>query len=179
MNLRVTSTGAGLVGLAGAFFLGMMSLAPRSHDPVAMMRAVGQAAGGAGGIGLAMIVFGLLRKTPQAKYTAEAVPAAAPAARHSLAVYTPLVIAVAEVLWLLVLVLGLLFAVGDTPYVNTPENEHFFQLAAALPVAAGMIWGVICGLLHWPRGVVQWVALIVGIVACAAWCEAFALGYVR
>jgi hypothetical protein len=126
-----------------------------------------------------MVVFGLLRKTPQARLAAEAVPAAVPAARHSLAVYTPLLIALAEVLWLLVLVLGLLFAVGDTPYVNTPEKEHAFQLVAALPVVAGTIWGVICGLLHWSRGVAQWVALILGIVACAAWCEALALGYVR
>lgn len=176
MNRRVTITGAVLIGAAGAFFLGMTTMAPRSTDPVAMMRAVGQAAGGAAGIGLAMVVFGLPRKAPRP--AAVEAPAIQPR-RHKLAPYVPIILAFGEVLWIIVLILGLLFAVGDTPYVNTPAKEHLFQMIGAVPVVIGLLWGVACMLLRWALGAVQWTALLVGVLACAAWCEGFALGYIR
>jgi hypothetical protein len=179
MNLRVTITGTALVGLAAAFFLGMTTMAPRSTDPVAMLRAVGQASGGAGGVGLAMIVFGLLRKAPRPATIAAAPAPAVQPRRHQIAAYVPIAVAFGEVLWLVVLVFGLLFAVGDTPYVNTPAKEHMFQVIGALPVVGGLLWGMACMLLRWARGALQWIALLVGFLACAAWCEAFALGYIR
>ncbi len=61
-NWRIVGVGAVLIVLATALFLGMLSVAPRSSDPVAMMRAVGDAAGVIGGVSLAMIVFGLIGK---------------------------------------------------------------------------------------------------------------------
>ena len=63
MNKRVVFTGAALIGLAAAFFFwSLTNLAPKSNDPVELMRTVGTVCGGAGGIGLAMIIFGLLRR---------------------------------------------------------------------------------------------------------------------
>jgi hypothetical protein len=62
MNIRVISAGALLVVLATGFFLYMSTMMPRSNDPVEMMRTVGMVSGGAAGLGLVMILFGLFRR---------------------------------------------------------------------------------------------------------------------
>jgi len=62
MNIRVISAGALLVVLATGFFFYMSTMMPRSNDPVEMMRTVGMVSGGAAGLGLAMILFGLFRR---------------------------------------------------------------------------------------------------------------------
>lgn len=62
MNLRVVITGAGLIALGAGFFFYMSGLAPRSNDPAAMMRAVGMVSGGAAGLGVVMIPFGVFRR---------------------------------------------------------------------------------------------------------------------
>jgi hypothetical protein len=62
MNLRVIVTGAALAGLALAFFFGMATIAPKSNDPVAMMQTVGTVSGGAGVLGLVMVIFGVAKK---------------------------------------------------------------------------------------------------------------------
>jgi hypothetical protein len=62
INARVVIAGAVLLGLAALFFFGMLTIAPKSNDPAAMMRTVGQVAGAVGGLGIVMIVFGLIRK---------------------------------------------------------------------------------------------------------------------
>ena len=62
MNPRVVIAGAILLGLAALFFLGMLTVAPKSNDPAAMMRTVGRVAGAAGGLGVFMIIFGLIIK---------------------------------------------------------------------------------------------------------------------
>ncbi|HTQ33560.1 MAG TPA: hypothetical protein VMI30_05285 [Stellaceae bacterium] len=62
MNLRVVITGAVMVVLALGFFFYMGSLAPRSNDPAAMMRTVGEVSGAEGAIGIVMVAFGLLRR---------------------------------------------------------------------------------------------------------------------
>jgi hypothetical protein len=51
--------------IAAGFFLAMMLIAPKSTDPVAMMKTVGQVSGLLGGIGVALIVFGLFAKRPK------------------------------------------------------------------------------------------------------------------
>ncbi len=61
-NLRVVLTGAGLIVLAAAFFLYMLTLTGKSTDPAAMMQTVGTVSGVASGLGVAMIVFGFLKK---------------------------------------------------------------------------------------------------------------------
>jgi hypothetical protein len=48
------------MAVAVAFFLGMQTVAPRSTDPVELMRTVGQISGVAGGIGIVMVVIGLV-----------------------------------------------------------------------------------------------------------------------
>jgi hypothetical protein len=62
INARVVMTGAVLLGLAVLFFLGMLTIAPKSNDPAEMMRTVGQVAGVVGALGVVMIIFGLIRK---------------------------------------------------------------------------------------------------------------------
>jgi hypothetical protein len=62
MNLRVVLTGAVMVVAAIGFFFYMGTFAPRSNDPVGLMRTVGQVSGAVGAIGLVMIVFGVLRR---------------------------------------------------------------------------------------------------------------------
>jgi hypothetical protein len=63
MNKRVLVTGAATVGLAAAFFFwSLTTLAPKSNDPAAMMRTVGQVCGAVGGIGIVMVLFGLFRR---------------------------------------------------------------------------------------------------------------------
>ena len=49
-----------MVLAALAFFLVMQLLAPRSTDPVELMRTVGQVSGAVGGIGLVVLVLGLV-----------------------------------------------------------------------------------------------------------------------
>ena len=64
-NFRAVVVGALLAVLAAAFFEGMTTLAPRSNDPVAMMRTVGQVAGFVASLGGVMIVFGLIGRKPR------------------------------------------------------------------------------------------------------------------
>jgi hypothetical protein len=54
----------GLVLLSGAvsFFLYMLTIAPSSNDPAALMQTVGTVSGAVGGLSLAMIIFGLVGK---------------------------------------------------------------------------------------------------------------------
>jgi hypothetical protein len=62
LNARILIVGVALMVLAGGFFLGMSAMAPKSNDPVEMMRTVGQVAGAVGGLGLVMAIFGLIGK---------------------------------------------------------------------------------------------------------------------
>ncbi len=65
-NMRIVVVGGVLLVLAAMFFLGMMTMAPKSNDPVAMMRTVGQVSGVVGAIALVMIVMGLIgKKAPE------------------------------------------------------------------------------------------------------------------
>jgi hypothetical protein len=65
-NLRVVITGAVMILLAGCFFAYMTTLAPRSNDPVEMLRTVGQVSGAVAGLGLVMIVYGLIGRKVKA-----------------------------------------------------------------------------------------------------------------
>jgi hypothetical protein len=57
-NLRVVIVGVVLFVLAIAFFLVMMSLAPKSNDPVELLRVAGTVSGVVIGLSIAMIVGG-------------------------------------------------------------------------------------------------------------------------
>jgi hypothetical protein len=81
-KLRLVTGGLVLVGFAIVFFLAMTAVAAcsmrsahaglwpavcpfvtvKSNDPVAMMQVVGETAGAAGGLGIAMIIAGVIRK---------------------------------------------------------------------------------------------------------------------
>jgi heme/copper-type cytochrome/quinol oxidase subunit 4 len=61
-NWRIVIVGLVLIVLALAFFLFMMSIAPKSNDPVALMQTVGTVVGAVGGISLVMIIIGLIGK---------------------------------------------------------------------------------------------------------------------
>lgn len=58
-NWRFVGAGALLIVLSVAFFVGMMGMAPRSSDPVGLMRTVGEVVGVLSGISLALIALGL------------------------------------------------------------------------------------------------------------------------
>jgi hypothetical protein len=62
INRRVVMVGAVLIGLAAAFFFAMGAMAPKSNDPAAMLRTVGEVSGVLAGVGLVMIVLGLVGK---------------------------------------------------------------------------------------------------------------------
>jgi hypothetical protein len=62
-NWRVVVVGFVLIVIAPAFFVGMLGVAPRSNDPVALMQTVGQVAGVVGRLGLVMLIVGLVGKT--------------------------------------------------------------------------------------------------------------------
>jgi len=59
-NMRLIIVGMVLVVAAGGFFLVMMGMAPKSNDPVSMMRTVGELSGAVAGIGLVMAIVGLV-----------------------------------------------------------------------------------------------------------------------
>ena len=61
-NWRLIIVGVVLLGLAGTFFLVMLGMVPRSNDPAALMRTVGQVSGGVSGLSIAMIIVGLIGK---------------------------------------------------------------------------------------------------------------------
>jgi hypothetical protein len=61
-NRRVVFAGLGLLVFAVAFFIVMLSMAPRSNDPVELMRTVGAVSGAVGGLAIAMMVIGTLKK---------------------------------------------------------------------------------------------------------------------
>lgn len=65
-NMRLVMVGVALFVLAIAFFLLMLSLAPKSNDPVELMRTVGMVSGVVGGLAIAMIVGGQIGTKVQA-----------------------------------------------------------------------------------------------------------------
>ena len=49
-----------LIILAGGFYVFMLTAAPKSTDPVALMQTVGTVSGAVGGISVVMVLFGLI-----------------------------------------------------------------------------------------------------------------------
>jgi hypothetical protein len=84
-----------------------------------------------------------------------------------LACYVPLTAVAAEFVWIVLLFLALIFSVGDTPYVNTPEKSQFFGWLSAIPAAFGAVFGIIGIVLRLPVKTVDWIFLIAGTAVCA------------
>jgi uncharacterized protein YpmB len=61
-NWRIVIVGFVLVVIAIAFYFLMLSKAPKSNDPAALMQTVGTVAGVVGGLSLVMIIIGLIGK---------------------------------------------------------------------------------------------------------------------
>jgi len=59
-NWRVVIVGNVLICFAVGFFFFMLSTAPKSNDPVALMRTVGTVSGVVVGLAFVMIVVGLI-----------------------------------------------------------------------------------------------------------------------
>jgi hypothetical protein len=83
------------------------------------------------------------------------------------ACYLPIAAAGFEFVWIFVLFLALIFSVGDTPYVNTPEKSRLFDTFSAWPAAAGVLFGVVVILFRLPVKAIDWFFLIAGILVCA------------
>ena len=62
---RIIVVGFLLILLALGFYFFMLSIAPTSTDPMALMQTVGTVAGAAVGLSLAMIIIGLIGKKVQ------------------------------------------------------------------------------------------------------------------
>jgi hypothetical protein len=99
--------------------------------------------------------------------TDSAVPTAGKRRWKRIACYLPLAAVALELVWIFLLFMALIFAVGDTPYVNTPDKERFFSLLSVGPAAVGVLFGLIGILLRWPVKIVDWVFLITGTAGCA------------
>jgi len=61
-NWRIVIVGFFLIILALGFYFFMLSIAPTSNDPAALMQTVGTVSGVAVGISLVMIIIGLIGK---------------------------------------------------------------------------------------------------------------------
>ena len=61
-NWRVVIVGFVLAVVAVIFYFYMLSIAPTSNDPVALMKTVGTVAGVVCGLSLVMIILGLIGK---------------------------------------------------------------------------------------------------------------------
>lgn len=61
-NWRVVIVGLVLAVVAIVFYCYMLSIAPTSNDPVALMKTVGTVAGVVCGLSLVMIILGLIGK---------------------------------------------------------------------------------------------------------------------
>ena len=83
------------------------------------------------------------------------------------ACYLPIAAAGFEFVWIFVLFLALIFSVGDTPYVNTPEKSRFFDTLSAWPAAAGVLLGVVVILFRLAVKAVDWIFLIAGTLVCS------------
>ena len=59
-NWRVAITGCVLIAAAAGFYFYMLGLASQSTDTVALTQTAGTVSGGAGGLGIAMIIIGLI-----------------------------------------------------------------------------------------------------------------------
>ena len=57
-KLKLARAGYFLIAVAVIFFGSMMFLAPKSTDPVELMRIAGQASGAVGGVGIALVIIG-------------------------------------------------------------------------------------------------------------------------
>ena len=98
------------------------------------------------------------------------VPTIAKSAWHGprIGPYIPLAAALAVIPWTLILTMGLLFMVGDTPYESTPAKERVFAALAVLPAAVGLLGGVAAVVGRWARRGVEWVGLGLGCLVCGA-----------
>ena len=84
-----------------------------------------------------------------------------------LACYLPLAALALEFVWIFLLFIALIFAVGDTPYVNTPDKSNIMSWLSSVPAAAGFLFGLIGILIRLPVKIVDWVFLIAGTAGCA------------
>jgi len=84
-----------------------------------------------------------------------------------IACYLPLAALALEFAWIFLLFIALIFAVGDTPYVNTPDKSNIMSWLSSVPAAAGLLFGLIGILIRLPVKRVDWVFLIAGTAGCA------------
>jgi hypothetical protein len=96
-----------------------------------------------------------------------AVPSGGKLRWKRLACYLPLAALAAEFVWIFLLFVTLVFSVGDTPYVNTPDKAYVFNWLSSGPAAVGVLSGVIGILLRLPVKIVDWIFLIAGSAGCA------------
>jgi hypothetical protein len=95
-----------------------------------------------------------------------------------LGAFLPLIAVGVEIAWLLVLLMGYLFMVGDMPPKHgTPAQEQaktqLMDAVAILPAVLGLLAAGVGVVRGWPRGPVQWTCLILGGVGCSLFVISF------
>jgi len=119
---------------------------------------------GAGGA----LIFGLVAARPMARLLDPQ--------RSRLGPYLPLAAVVAEIPWVMAMMLSLLLMIGDEPVGPSDTAEQWFGLLGGVPAAAGIVTGVIAIVGRWARGAIEWCCLVAGSLACAAIASALAAG---
>jgi len=137
----------------------------------------------AGVIGVVLAVVGIsnaiieLRRTREIRnHALRAAPRDSPKPHWSrFTPYLPLVAIVVEIPWLVVLLMGFLFVVGDAPYTHTPNaaSTHLWDVVAALPAMVGLVFGIVCVLRARPSQILEWMSLIIGCAGCALFVSCF------
>jgi hypothetical protein len=153
-----------MIGLLGApFALGglWLSLSGKSASD----RWAGIAGIALGGFAIANTVAELRRR--RADRPATSAPKAG-LLTSRLAAYVPLLAIGVELAWLAVLLVGFLFVVGDAPYTHTPgaPSVRLWDLIAALPALAGLLFGVACIMRGRAQSPLEWICLILGSAGC-------------
>lgn len=122
----------------------------------------------AGIVGVAMGGFAIASATAQwRRQKGTLLPGAALLASRR-AAYIPLIAVGVEITWLVMLLVGFLFVVGDAPYTHTPggASVRLWDLFAALPALAGLSFGVACILRGRTQRIVDWICLVLGSAGC-------------
>jgi len=109
-----------------------------------------------------------LRRRPRSKATGDG-SAKMSKVPSRLAAFVPLLAIGVELLWLGMLLMAFLFALGDKPYTHTPGSAsvRLLDFIAALPALAGLLFGIDCIARRRAQSLIEWACLFAGVAGCA------------
>jgi len=93
--------------------------------------------------------------------------------------YAPLIAGLLQGPWIIVCVMGLLFALGDKPMSNPQIAQRLFRTSLCIPGAIGLTGAALSLVLHAARTPAQWVCFVIGSALCVAFIAAVAMGWIK